>query len=1003
VRPHRLDVTAFGPFAEKVEVDFDEVASGGSLVLIHGQTGGGKTTLLDAMCYALYGDTSGGERNVREMKSHHAPQDTYTEVGFEFSVRSRRYRVERKFKIGGVTYKSKVRLDVFDDETGTFRTLSTKAGEVAGQIEGILGLDKAQFRQVVVLPQGRFRDFLTAGSKEREAILASLFDTERFATMELALKEAANQVQGRLGRALERRGVALEKAGHDDVAGVRRELSELERAAADNEARAAALGSARDEAGARLAEARVVERRHAEADAARARLAALDAGAAENATKLARIDAARRARTLEADERSAQLATEDAARSEARSSSVAADLERARQLAEEARSHARDEIARDAERATLIARAEALGRSREDAKAAAAAAAALDEAKAAAKAASSAEEEARERARRASREVADVEAARARSETAAGSVAELEAAAARAGEVVRASERREALVAELASLEAAESRAAARIAEAEHEHAAAQRASRAAEERWVAGLSAELAARLDDGDECPVCGATEHPSPALHGQAGIARETLEAARREEARARTSLEEARVERTRASSERGRVQGALAEVSEAAEPVAARAARAAAEERLAIAREDAARLEERSAALARARASHEEAGEALERSAEAAARARSAAEVAEAVLDERRARLPEDTPAAPELEREIEHLEARARALEEARAAAESRAAELDARVTQLKGQREEAEAARARDAATAVSARAALERATEAAGFADPEAYGEARADVEVLERLEDEARSWTVEIETQRTRLADAEAEIGGRARPELGSLQAALAEAQSAVDDAHRELGTLKMRAVLVAELISDLERTEDEVARCRARDDVVGRLARVAGGDHPGRITFQRFVLGALLDDVLRTASSRLAQMTRGRYQLKRESEAGRRRARGLDLAVIDAYTGTERAVQTLSGGESFLAALSLALGLADAVQAQAGGLELEAIFVDEGFGGLDPEALDLAMDALARLKDSGRLVGIISHVEELKERVEARVEVQPSRVGSAVRLVC
>jgi len=164
------------------------------------------------------------------------------------------------------------------------------------------------------------------------------------------------------------------------------------------------------------------------------------------------------------------------------------------------------------------------------------------------------------------------------------------------------------------------------------------------------------------------------------------------------------------------------------------------------------------------------------------------------------------------------------------------------------------------------------------------------------------------------------------------------------------------------------------------------------------VAMGKNRYGLTFQRFVLGALLDDVAVAATGRLKLMSRGRYHLQRTMDRARSNAAGgLELEVFDTYTGVARGVATLSGGETFLASLSLALGLADVVQSYAGGIHLDTIFVDEGFGTLDPEALDFALRALIDLQKGGRLVGIISHVPELKERIDARLEVQPAEKGS------
>lgn len=189
-----------------------------------------------------------------------------------------------------------------------------------------------------------------------------------------------------------------------------------------------------------------------------------------------------------------------------------------------------------------------------------------------------------------------------------------------------------------------------------------------------------------------------------------------------------------------------------------------------------------------------------------------------------------------------------------------------------------------------------------------------------------------------------------------------------------------------------------------------CRERTDaleteyaVVGRVADVAVGHNAFGIGFERFVLGFLLDGALIAASHRLHLMSRGRFALRRAKECtDQRMAAGLDLEVYDAHTGTMRAVKTLSGGQGFVASLSLALGLADVLQAYAGGVKLDTVFVDEGFGSLDSESLNLAFRTLVDLQGGGRVVGVISHVPELKERIDVRLEVTPGKRGSEVRFV-
>ena len=177
----------------------------------------------------------------------------------------------------------------------------------------------------------------------------------------------------------------------------------------------------------------------------------------------------------------------------------------------------------------------------------------------------------------------------------------------------------------------------------------------------------------------------------------------------------------------------------------------------------------------------------------------------------------------------------------------------------------------------------------------------------------------------------------------------------------------------------------------------------EIIGRLADVAWGDNGAGLTFERYVLAAMLDDVLIATNQRLHTMTSGRFTLHRTQEVRTRKGRhGLDLDVLDAYTGKSRPAYTLSGGEGFEAALSLALGLADTVQSQAGGIHLDTIFVDEGFGSLGPEDLDAVMGALEDLQEGGRLVGVISHVPEVAERIPARLEVEKGAEGSTARFI-
>ena len=234
------------------------------------------------------------------------------------------------------------------------------------------------------------------------------------------------------------------------------------------------------------------------------------------------------------------------------------------------------------------------------------------------------------------------------------------------------------------------------------------------------------------------------------------------------------------------------------------------------------------------------------------------------------------------------------------------------------------------------------------------------------------------------------------EGELAGFQERSLAAVEKSR-EAQRLQNDADNRLASLEA----ARKALDEVDAQFDEVTASYA---IIGKLAEVAAGQSDGaKVSFQRWVLGRYLDDVLLAASRRLVAMSSDRYRLERQKEASDlRRPSGLELAVFDGWSNRARPATTLSGGESFLAALSLALGLAEAVQEQSGATPLETIFVDEGFGALDQSALDLAMEALMELKDTGRLVGVITHVPELRQVIDARLEVRGGPGGSSTRFI-
>ncbi|MEZ5448889.1 MAG: SbcC/MukB-like Walker B domain-containing protein [Thiolinea sp.] len=289
-----------------------------------------------------------------------------------------------------------------------------------------------------------------------------------------------------------------------------------------------------------------------------------------------------------------------------------------------------------------------------------------------------------------------------------------------------------------------------------------------------------------------------------------------------------------------------------------------------------------------------------------------------------------------------------------------------------------------------------------QQALAASPFADEAAYQAACLNPQQQQALETTIQAQLQALQTAQAVLSERQAATAGHTPPDLEALQQAKQAAEQQLQQAEHDLQQAQARLHELQQVARQHAKHQQRLDELEEHYQVIGTLAELATGRNPLRLSLQRFVLGVLLDDVLLAASARFYQMSKGRYELRRKDTRNKgNRAGGLDLLVSDAYTGKEREAATLSGGESFMAALSLALGLSDVIQGYAGGIRLDTLFIDEGFGSLDEQALELAIRTLTELRDSGRLVGVISHVSELRNQIPQQLQVIAEPEGSRVRL--
>ena len=997
MKPLSLTLTAFGSYPGTEVVDFSAL-SGLGLYVVTGPTGSGKTTVFDAMAYALYGRVP-GVRDAGDIRSHHADPSVLCSVTLRFEVDGEVYWVERspeQFRAGKrkgadlVKQSAKAVLVRESDDV----TLASRASAASEACAALVGLNADQFERVVLLPQGRFQQFLLADTKERQPLLRQLFDTGRWLTVTERLKERMVAAKAEVAAIDAQLGnhrhslignlrQAAEHLGHDNPL------------LADDESAAAASLDALDALRAELDRAAVGRRSAAGAAADTARLASeLEATATRVVTdwttrrELRSAAAALESRGAQIERTRSQLVADAAAQPVA--AAIAALATAARQVDD---ATGRLDTVRQA---VVEACADAGLEASASVESLVTAIAETRSALATQRRALDAVIAATGTSQRLSGELQDATAERAGITDRLGEIdADLVVRAARLAEL-------EPVAAHLALQQVAVTEAAealdtaARVAELVVSRADAAAALVAATEqqqtltaRFIADAAPRLAARLQPDHPCPVCGSVEHPAPASTDTG----DAVDAAELDRAAGVISKAAAAVEAL--DTELGLRRSSLGEHAD--RPIeqfeeslaAARAACIAAEtavgERDVLATAiDAIRLDRERLAARAAQLDIDLARLGAEQGAAATELA-----TARAGLGALATRF--DTEGAAL----VSALELRGRALDHLERATTdwgTALSELEGRLGARSG------------------AESLLAGAITASGLADRSAAEAAILAPEVRAALAAEVAAHDTERARVDARLPELEALELPVECPDISTLQsdaaekraiaAALADDVSRIDERLGEDDTRGARGDLAA-----ARAIAATSADALARSEQLTALARTCDGQGPRKVSLETWVLAGELDRVVLAASIHLDRMTAGRYRLERTDAAAHGSSQaGLELRVLDAHTGVARRPASLSGGEQFQASLALALGLADVVSqgGSASGRVFEALFVDEGFGSLDPESLGQAVDALHQIHATGRTVGVITHVEAMKEDLQLgiRVDRLPDGRGSTLR---
>ncbi|MEE0189317.1 MAG: SMC family ATPase [Faecalibacterium prausnitzii] len=928
MRPLRLTLSAFGPYAAQTTLDLEKLGKGG-LYLITGDTGAGKTTIFDAITYALYDHSSSGIREGSMLRCKYADDKTPTFVELEFEVHGVRYTVRRNPEYqrpkargeGMTTEKADATLTYPDD-----RPPVTKAKDVTAAVQEIIGLDYNQFSQIVLIAQGQFTKLLNASTEERSRIFRKLFRTQRYAQLQERLQaEAAalNQQRTAQNAKLDSLLGGLQFSPEDPDAEALRALCAQtvpETALTLLDALTARQAAALEEAGTAL------QTTEAQLDTVQRQL-----GAAAQAQRLAQQLTARQA------ELAAARPALDAARAEAdRHAGDAAQLDALTAQVTQAQSALAAYDALDA-----------LCRQQTEARDAARLAAA--------------------QAHKRRTQLDSLNAALAAAETELAALADADtrllALQNRSAQLTQRGEALAKLEQRLADCQR-QAKTAHKAQESYRAAAAAQdeaRARRDALERAFLDAQAGLLAEsLVEGAPCPVCGSTHHPARALLPHTAPTQAQVEAARQAAAEADRQAQNASAAAQSALAAANEAKTSLRRDAETLLPERFTAPEGTVPLTFALMTNV---LAEENTALQTAQA-------------DCAARCR------QAEADCRRK---------AQLEADRQAKTRQRPALEQAAAEADRSAAAQNASADALEGQIAERRAAlpypRRADAQAALD-KLEADRSTLRTGMDTAQRR---------LKQAEQTVAAAEAAVEALTAQQTAAQKELPARSAEELTAQQTELTAARETLRSREKQLS---------AQLLPNRKTAAQYRAAAEARQTLESRwqwvsaLAATAGGTLTSKqkIRLEAYIQMNYLDRILRYANTRLMQMTAGQYELERIGAENQRSQSGLDLGVIDHYNGTRRSVKTLSGGESFKASLALALGLSDEVQSSAGGIRLDTLFLDEGFGSLDEESLELAIRVLSGLTEGDRLVGIISHVGALKDRIDRQVVVHKARTGGS-----
>jgi exonuclease SbcC len=1015
---HSLEIQAFGPFAKIETINFDALGDN-PLFLIDGPTGAGKSSILHAICYALYGETTDSDRvKGVGLRSDHADSALLTQLTLEFSIRQARYRIQRvptqmrpaKKGEGETEQKATAELaQILDD--GSIKTLVPKKVTDADQhILSIVGLTAEQFRQVMVLPQGKFRQLLLAKSDDRQEILSTLFQTHVYKQIEQSLKDKAADIERKNAGFENSKQEALSDVAVDDVDALLVAIEQANEACvesqktkqqAQNELHTASNNVKAAETLINAFTALANTQTQYQDWQKQSDAMAITKQAIKKAEKALEIAPKWQSLTvLNADSVAKQTEIDQA---RVQLNEIEQQLIKVQAEFEQAEKSHQQRDALKAEQVKLNTYKDILTNIAQFEKTAQSASANYDQA--------IAKQSQNKQQLEAINE--QIKTVTSRIETLSNQLAnkaEWVEKKLHAGQRLEKRKKLDDAQSELKQLLSNQKLKEHTLESTRTEYKQKKTHADQVEMLWHTHQAAILAAQLEDDKPCVVCGSLTHPNPAILPEQAPTQQDVEAARQAQEQCQESGMKAKSEFdsavnlvTNKQAEITQLELDLADAAKQTLEVVTEQYQQI-EQQLTTIEQQEAELAKTKQQLASQQAQQTPLTQALTQLEKTLPELSAAKAKAQAEFDNAQRGLPEQfreldavEKALVDTQQTITNIEQAYETAAKAKTDVLQQQSAIQASLKTLNSNRDAINKAQQQQ-------QQLWQQALIDSEFANQQAFEDAHLLDETLQAYRSEAKQYDETGQTLKAQLDLLTKQVEGKQQPDLTALQASLDKASELYQQLETNWNTAEKHKAKLDNAYSKIKQIEKQQGDIKKDYEVIGTLSKAASGKGNVRVSLERFVLGNLLDSVLSIASQRLHIMSKGQYRLIRQNESDQKRntTAGLDLAIDDAHTGKTRPVATLSGGESFMASLALALGLSDVVQERSGGIQLDTLFIDEGFGSLDQESLQLAINTLIDLQSTGRTIGIISHVSELKEQMAQRIDVVGTREGSQIRTV-